>query len=443
MRSFILLIIAISTVLTLTAQSDTSRNEKVKTGWNLGALPSVLFNSDLGFQYGALANIYNYGDGRMYPDYKYSIYTEWARTTKGGGINQLFFDSKYLLPFDIRITADFSYLTQQALDFYGFNGYDALYHPEWETDSDPNYVSRMFYRVSRNLLRTDVGFQRKINGKSLLGLIGFSFMDIASANVDLDALNKGKDPEDLLPDVPGLFQKYKDWGLIDAPDADGGKVSFIKLGLIYDTRDNEPNPMTGVWSEVILAISPECLGANQSFTKISATHRQYFTLINEVLSLAVRGGYQGTISGKTPFYMQSYMINSFPRSTTVDGLGGSRSLRGILRNRVVGDAIAYGNIEMRWKFWRKYALRQNFYGAFSAFVDAGRVVKKHEVNMNLVPDVERVLYFSETGEAWHPSIGFGLRLAMNQNFVVAVDYGRAIDKRDGNSGVYIGLNFLF
>jgi hypothetical protein len=32
---------------------------------------------------------------------------------------------------------------------------------------------------------------------------------------------------------------------------------------------------------------------------------------------------------------------------------------------------------------------------------------------------------------------------MNQNFIVAIDYGKALDKRDGTSGIYIGLNFLF
>jgi hypothetical protein len=41
------------------------------------------------------------------------------------------------------------------------------------------------------------------------------------------------------------------------------------------------------------------------------------------------------------------------------------------------------------------------------------------------------------------SYGLGLRIAMNQNFIIAVDYGRATDSRDGSSGFYIGLNYLF
>jgi hypothetical protein len=43
----------------------------------------------------------------------------------------------------------------------------------------------------------------------------------------------------------------------------------------------------------------------------------------------------------------------------------------------------------------------------------------------------------------HISYGAGLRVVMNQNFIIKCDYGRTIDERDGKSGIYIGLNYLF
>ena len=52
-------------------------------------------------------------------------------------------------------------------------------------------------------------------------------------------------------------------------------------------------------------------------------------------------------------------------------------------------------------------------------------------------------FFPDDNEALHLSAGGGLHIAWNRNFVVAVDYGRALDKRDGDSGLYIGLDFLF
>ena len=44
-------------------QQVDSLGRKIKTGWNFGVLPSVAFDADLGFQGGALTNIYYYGDG--------------------------------------------------------------------------------------------------------------------------------------------------------------------------------------------------------------------------------------------------------------------------------------------------------------------------------------------------------------------------------------------
>ena len=83
------------------AQNDsikqTVKQEKIKKGWNLGGLPVVAFDTDLGFEYGALVNLFNYGDGSTYPQYKHSIYAEVSRYTKGSGINRLFYDSKFLI----------------------------------------------------------------------------------------------------------------------------------------------------------------------------------------------------------------------------------------------------------------------------------------------------------------------------------------------------------
>ena len=51
--------------------------------------------------------------------------------------------------------------------------------------------------------------------------------------------------------------------------------------------------------------------------------------------------------------------------------------------------------------------------------------------------------FNIGAEKMHKSVGAGLRLAMNYNFIVAIDYGIALNKQDGDSGIYIGLNYLF
>ena len=52
-------------------------------------------------------------------------------------------------------------------------------------------------------------------------------------------------------------------------------------------------------------------------------------------------------------------------------------------------------------------------------------------------------YFNPGAEKMHGTYGAGIRIAMNQNFVISVDYGMAMNKQDGDKGLYIGLNYLF
>ena len=431
------------------SQEDSLRRndveDKIKTGWTFGALPVVAYDSDLGLKYGGLVNFYNYGDGQTYPEYLHSIYLEVSRTTKGSGINQLFFDSEHLFAKPIRVTGDLSYLTEKALDFYGFNGYESAYNVAFEDDADSRYKSRMYYRHERSILRFTMDFQGKLFHENLRWLAGIAHFNYKIGSVDIEALNEGKDPEDLLPDTVSLYDEYAAWGIIPEAEADGGIVNYIKLGTVYDTRDNEALPMKGLWSEVLITTAPKFLGNHENaYTKLGAIHRQYFTLVPKKLSFAYRIGYQGTISGEAPFYMQPYLLSSYSPSVIAEGLGGAKSVRGILRNRIVGDAIAYGNFEFRWKFFKTIIKNQNLYLALSTFSDMGTVLTPIDLDRDALPTgLALEDYFDESEDELHISYGLGLHIALNENFIIAIDYGRPVDKRDGSSGLYIGMNFLF
>ncbi|MGC9344956.1 MAG: hypothetical protein ACP5E3_19785, partial [Bacteroidales bacterium] len=96
---FLSLLLAFSfSLYSLHSQNETDDKEKTKSGWSFGAVPAIAYDSDIGFKYGGVVNFYDYGDGSIYPRYKHSIYLEWSRTTKGSGINQFTYDSKYLIP---------------------------------------------------------------------------------------------------------------------------------------------------------------------------------------------------------------------------------------------------------------------------------------------------------------------------------------------------------
>lgn len=443
----LIIIIWVTLLFSITVNAisaGTEDEESAKTGWTFGALPAVSYNTDLGFQYGGLVNLYYFGDGSSYPKYMHSLYAEISRYTKGSGVNRLFYDSEYLIP-DIRVTADLSYFTEKALDFYGFNGYNAEYRSVWEDDDPENneYKSRMFYRHERNMFRFTLDFQGRLAGKQLRWIGGLGLMSTSIAPVDIEALNEGQDEEDKLPtDVDGLFEQYVDWGIISPEERDGGNTHHLKLGIVYDSRDNEPNPMSGMWSEAVVFTAPGFMGNGDfSYSRISLTHRQYFTIIEKDLSFAYRLNYQGTLEGNVPFYMLPYMINSFSLSSNTDGLGGSKTVRGVLRNRIVGDAMAFGNFELRWKFYRTVLFNQNIYLALNGFMDGGQVLDRKKIAEHDDPDFQDL--YNDSEESLHIALGGGFRIAMNENFIVAVDYGKPLDKRDGGGGLYIGLNYLF
>lgn len=444
---FFILLGVLAFTLNVFAQQDSTKKEvKSPKGYSLGILPAITYDADLGLQLGALVNVFDYGDGSNYPEYRHMVKMEVSRYTRGSGVNQLFYDSKYLLPNKIRFTADLSYLTEKNIDFYGFNGYQSVYNKSWITEDDDDYVSRMFYRHERKLFRLTTDLQGKLYGKNLRWVGGVALFNIATDTVDIEALNKKKDEDEKLPFTEGLYQKYVNYGLISEKERDGGTANFFKMGLVFDTRNQEANASKGMWSEALLVYSPGFFfNPEFSFTKLILIHRQYFTLFPDKLSFAYRVGYQGTIAGKTPFYFQPYMLSSFSSTTKPDGLGGAKNLRGIIRNRVVGDGVAYGNAEMRWKFFKTNIGKANLYFALNTFFDAGMVVQPIEIDETNIPSADKEKYFdfSYKNDKLHSSAGAGLRIALNENFILAVDYGFALDKKDGAKGLYINIGNLF
>src|SRR4030042_5658626 len=93
-------------LMTTIAFSVYGQEKKVKTGWKFGgALPAVTFDSDLGFQYGALVEFFNYGDPSVYPEFLDHTYTEVSRFTKGSGIYRMMYESFHLIP-GVHLTSD-------------------------------------------------------------------------------------------------------------------------------------------------------------------------------------------------------------------------------------------------------------------------------------------------------------------------------------------------
>ncbi len=454
MKKLFFLFLAVSLFWGANAQSD---SVKVKTapptGWKFGgALPALSYNTDVGFRYGAIGYIFDWGDGSLYPDYLRSIYLEASNTTKGSGIFRINYDDKAFLGTNVRLLLDFGYYIEQALDFYGFNGYQAVFHPQWMTTDSPEYKSRMFYRMDRRTFRFMPDVQVPLMGKKLRLYGGIGYQRIMINSVNIDKLNKGKKPDEMLPSldsVPGLFELYQQWGAIAPDEAHGGSMGMMKIGFIYDTRDNEPMPNKGLWEEAFFVSAVDFIHPKKyRYLQFVATHRQYFTILPKKLIFAYRGSISYILAGKAPFYMLPFYYNT--KDNIQDGFGGAKTIRGIMRDRLIADGVAFGNMEMRWRVINTKFLGQDFYIALSAFMDGGMILKPHDytVNFAVAPSsgYTEDMFFNNDPNVigkLHLGYGGGIRFALNENFIVAVDYGKALNIQDGSSGLYIGLNWLF
>ncbi len=103
-------------------------------------------------------------------------------------------------------------------------------------------------------------------------------------------------------------------------------------------------------------------------------------LIENDLSFAYRLGYQTSLSGEVPFFYQSQVITSRLTGSSSEGLGGAQTLRGVMKNRVIGDGFILGNAELRWKPFYFKLFNQDCYLGLNLFYDLGMVTKTYHAS---------------------------------------------------------------
>ena len=488
----ILFVLPISAAKKEKVQQVDSLGRKIKTGWNFGALPSVAFDADLGFQGGALANIYYYGDGSQYPEYIHSLYAEAAYTTKNYGIFRVNYDSKYLIP-KHRLTLDATYQPDAMCDFYGFNGYQSVYNQDFHKwKKDPNkmngadYQSRAFYKYKRDLFRFAADIEgtiwKNIKWNAGVGVLGYMI-----GECDIDMLNgkhkyelgedgKPTDSKAMNPAIEGLYEKYVNWGLIKPAEAKGGWHPYVRLGLTYDSRDQRTCPTKGIYADAFFTYTAafgEQAAAGYNHLQFNFNFRHYVPVYRDRVTFAYRIGTQNNIAGQSPFYMNTYLNTLFIQRVMYEGLGGANSLRGIMRNRILANGFAYANVELRCKVAKFDIGRQHFYIGLAPFFDLGVITQPYELDedklMKAYNDDTDPLklplssYFATVKNCWsetgtttedidltktyfpHMAAGLGLKAAMNENFVLSVDWAMALDKQDNAkwANFYIKMGYLF
>ena len=430
MKRILSLVALLAVCTSLWAQED----EIVKDGWNFGPLPCVSYNSDLGVQFGVCADIFNYKG--VYPDYRQRFYVEASSYYPSfQTLLHAQFDSKYLIP-GIRTTFSASWQYDPYFQFFGFNGVEP-FDPALFSNAETR-TARYLYK--RSMVRVLADFQGPIAGH-LNWIGGLSYWYYGTS----DLVNKDYDPENT------LYHDFRQKGLIKDDEISGHRLE-IKGGLAYDTRDNEAAPNRGIQAEVYLNGSPSFTGDGYNYLRLVAHFRHYITLWENRLVFAYHLGYQGTF-GNAPFYTQQNISTLYLRQTSTDGLGGMNTVRGILVQRLVGNSYVWLNSELRLKLFSFKLFNQNFYVGINPLFDAGFLP-------TLYKGEELAAYYGTTVEDLkakailpHLSAGGGLKLAMNQNFIVSVEmamplnaftYADGTRQTDGNEpALFVVLNYVF
>jgi outer membrane protein assembly factor BamA len=249
--------------------------------------------------------------------------------------------------------------------------------------------------------------------------------------------------------------------------------------LTYDSRDQRTCPTRGIYADAFFTYTAafgEQAAAGYNHLQFNFNFRHYVPVYRDRVTFAYRVGTQNNIAGKSPFYMNTYLNTLFIQRVMYEGLGGANSLRGIMRNRILANGFAYANVELRTKVAKFDIGRQQFYIGLAPFFDLGVITQPYELDeqaikeayakdyietaANIIMGKDAVMplsfdkYFAvdedmnlDQSKVYmpHMAAGVGLKVAMNENFVLSVDWAMAIDKQDNAkwANFYIKMGYLF
>ena len=210
----------------------------------------------------------------------------------------------------------------------------------------------------------------------------------------------------------------------------GGLLSQVMAGAIYDVRDHELTPTTGMYTEVSARLAQSWMGSRFDMWGLNLTDRRFYTLGHPRVVLALREGID-LQQGEVPFFHQPVLGGS----QWVE-VGGPLAMRGLSVGRYRANLTLIGDAEIRWEASR-FALRQSELRLF--LVSFASAASFHQPG-------------EETPDLWpHGGLGAGTRLLYNEVFMMRLDVGLGREKyTDGQEviggwspGVYLAFNSPF
>jgi hypothetical protein len=361
-------------------------------GFDLVPLPAVTFNSDTGFGLGAVLQLFIYGQD--YRPYKHGITAQFFGTTTGFQGHYITWDAPHLLG-PVRVEAHVEFHKDLYAPFYGPGDHT---FPGRFLDGPDRFFGYL------NVWTSDwVRFRVKPLGDwaPLTLYVGYTYKFVW-----------------LTPYPGSTLDEQRPRGF------HGGRNGAVTGGILWDTRDDEQNAHSGYFLQAAARVARQATGSQFEYQGVTFETRLFFSLWTPRLVLALHG-VADHLWGDVPFWEWSQIGGI----STVEGLGGLDSVRGVPRNRFGGNTKALGNAELRWATlqfpWGSAPLELGLLG----FIDTGRVWQPGQLDGK----------FFEARN-WHFGTGAGVRLA-RRAAVIRADFG--VDLETKRTAVYIAFGQLF
>lgn len=397
-------LLLLSVLLSTNLLAKGQENEPIKRGWDFAGFPLLNFTTDRGVGYGAyLATFYHGSHGSGDAPYRASIGGQFYQTTGGYAFHKLLLDLPNLAGTGMRLDFSSGYETWDRAWYFGLGNRTPRLKP--------SQTPERYYEFDLKNLWFVPNLRIPIKGSWQI----FTGLVLRSAQV-------------------GMYQNSL-LSMTQPIGSQGGFLNQLQLGLLYDSRDQEPSTSRGIFTEGSIRGAHGFIGSDFNTWGANLTHRQWFSLISaNRLVLALRTGLD-LYRGEVPFFHQHILGGS----QWVE-IGGNLALRGLPNGRHRGHVTAYSNLELRW---------------LCATFSPGSA----QLDTLLVPflDLGRVWLWGENDDFFHlhGSVGTSFRLVYNKVFVVRFDVAYALEEyaqqpaqteiseRQGVFGVYAIVNHPF
>lgn len=371
-------------------------------GLGFGGVPALNYTIDNGFGFGLVTTLFMY-DGETRP-YRAALSFKIFMTSKLVQDHHVTLDWLRVGELPLRLWTRVGYLQSLTQNYCGLGGVvtcdpvvaldagrdQGLIDEELDAFAR-RYYQRRFISPHGALLARYALVEKPARIEVMGGWRGVGFIPGTWDDED------GDGEPDLEPYPGSLYAK-------DHPSGEPGFESVMQLGVMVDSRDNEPAPTSGVWLEGSVRVSSGLIGSAWDWAGANLTVRNYVSLLDSrKLVFANRLVVDG-VFGDAP-------IQSLARiggSSDYYVYGGMDSGRGIRVQRYLGKLRVFDQAELRWRFFDTEFLRQRFGFTAVGFADVGVVGAEVTAPGQL---------------ALLPGFGGGLRISWNENFIVRFDVG--------------------